>query len=300
MSMSERRLNSLFTLSQFLATQSFEKRIQGYLQFFLGTPYGQGEILTPKLDTLHSIVEYLTNNSHFSIDCSKLDCQTLVEWLLALVNTNTLTNQAGFKVAVSEQLACIQFKQAETNFLTRNHFISLDWIENNRNYVTDITASILPECLQAKAEINKFNWLCQHQLLADLLTLETVKEAFAKKIKQKDFSLETVTAKIPYIPLAICLDDDKSWLDRMPAFSIINIVRPNWEKKVEIGTNLNVSHMGICLKKTDATTEFWHATTSKPHQVVNEDFLEYLAKCSQEPTIGGINILAIHEVVHGE
>ena len=79
-----------------------------------------------------------------------------------------------------------------------------------------------------------------------------------------------------------------SLLDRIPNGSIISMVRPNYEVKKWIGTNLNITHQSIALRK-DGKLYLRHASQLKK-EVIDESFTEYFAKYTANSTLKGFNV----------
>ena len=72
---------------------------------------------------------------------------------------------------------------------------------------------------------------------------------------------------------------------------IINIVRPNWNMKSKVGTDLLVSHQGFLLLKEGVPTMI-HASTSG--KVVQIPLQKYLGWFKNSSTIKGINLLRVN------
>ena len=76
------------------------------------------------------------------------DCDTYVTTVLALALAD---NVEGFKQCMSK----VRYKDGEVKFITRNHFMSLDWNPNNQRqgFIKDITESIKNKNNQSVAKI---------------------------------------------------------------------------------------------------------------------------------------------------
>ncbi len=75
---------------------------------------------------------------------------------------------------------------------------------------------------------------------------------------------------------------------QIPNGAIIEIVRPNWDLTKQIGTHLNISHLGFAFWQ-QGNLIFRHAS-SEARQVTETPFIHYLKKAKKSPTIKGINI----------
>ena len=230
------------------------------------------------------------------------DCETYVDTVLAAAFATDLPS---FKQCMDQ----IRYANGRVSYVTRNHFTSLDWNTNNQKqgFIKDITETIVnhanqPVAIKARALIDKAAWYkfaspSQIRLLkatpiqqAHQLTL--LKRAGSQFKKQTDI--------ISYIPLTVLFDKQgRPNLDlfkQIPNGAIIEIIRPNWDLTQEIGTHLNVSHLGFVFWKNNILL-FRNATSSYQH-VIDIPLITYLREAQQSPTIGGINIQIVlpHDV----
>lgn len=222
------------------------------------------------------------------------DCDTYVTTVLALALAK---NEQGFKQCMSK----VRYKGGQVDFITRNHFISLDWNPNNQgqNFIKDITETITNENNQPVAQlaialIDKPSWY-QHfstgviRLNPPDHRMQTLRLAELKKAGSK---LEKQKAQIPYLPLTALFDtqaNPKQFLfDQIPQGAIIEIVRPNWNLQEKIGTHLNVSHLGFAFWKEGVL--FFRQASSEYGKIVEIPLIGYLREAQKSPTIKGINI----------
>ncbi|WP_230425661.1 N-acetylmuramoyl-L-alanine amidase-like domain-containing protein [Spartinivicinus ruber] len=103
-----------------------------------------------------------------------------------------------------------------------------------------------------------------------------------RKAKIKKFKLENRIADSAI---------DQQLLDKISTGSIINVVRPNWNLKKWIGTNMNVSHQGLAIRK-NGQLYFRHASSTKK-AVVDIEFTKYFSKFLLSPTLKGVNVLRL-------
>jgi hypothetical protein len=176
--------------------------------------------------------------------------------------------------------------------------MSIDWnVENQQNkIVRDVTCEIVDEkndliFLFAEGEIDKPNWFlkkAENETIARKKLLQIYSKNSVKKI-----------VRISYLPLEKLFDDNKTPIDfifnQILHASIIEIVRPNWNLKDKIGTNLHVSHVGFAIRKKSGELFFRHAS-SENKCVVEIALSDYLKNMLESPTIKGINIQAIQSV----
>ncbi len=224
------------------------------------------------------------------------DCQTYVETILALALANNL---ADFK----QCMHAIRYQRNKVSFIERNHFTSLDWNPHNQQqgFIKDITQTITHKgqsvTEMASALIDKPSWY-QHLPQGTIRLINPDKNEQLKRweeLKQRGSVLPVSDANIPYIPLTALFDKDKNpnqeLFAQIPNGAIIEIVRPNWNLRDKIGTNLNVSHLGFA---------FWHKgilvyreASSEYGKIVDIPLIDYLKETLNSPTIKGINIQVV-------
>lgn len=206
------------------------------------------------------------------------DCVTFVNNILALALSHDETSFV-------KKLLQLNYDDSIPHYENRFHFMSADWNPQNQknNIVRDVTLDIKDEknnviAVWAEGEIDRPNWFIKKGL-PDL----------AKKVK-KEF------VRLPYLPLQKLFDENKNprmhFFNQFPEVSIVEIVRPNWDLKEKIGTNLHVSHLGFAIRQSNGVLCFRHASSEKKC-VVEILLADYLKNCLNSPTIKGINVLAI-------
>lgn len=267
---------------------SLEDRINALSQVFIGAPYaggslGEGEQGIYDQDPLVRFGEF--------------DCTTYVETILA----GALSQSADDFMS---NLMSLRYKNGHVAFTQRNHFPSLDWIPNNQDKLEDITGGVAQNSLMtAKTIIDKRAWYqkkgkkffhCDDDssVHCDALLAQFHKEGDA-------FSPEIAT--IDYVPLtalysAVGVDADnsdekkidRSLLARIPSGSVITMVRPGWALKKWIGTNMNVSHQGLAIRK-DGQLFLRHASVLY-QKVIDEDFVDYFSRYSTASSLKGFNV----------
>lgn len=225
------------------------------------------------------------------------DCQTYVDTVLALALANNLTS---FKHYIRK----VRYHNGQVSFIHRNHFTCLDWNINNQKqgFLTDITSTFHDEhgrrvTKVARALINKPGWYA-HFTLANIRIQDATPTEQAKRLKvlkQKSRALPQTVSTIAYIPLTALFNkqgDANTFLfNQIPNGAIIEIVRPNWDMQQQIGTRLNVSHLGFAIWVNG--TLMFRAATSTNHRVMDCPLIEYLRETRKSPTIKGINVQLI-------
>lgn len=217
------------------------------------------------------------------------DCTTYVETLLAGVMS---TSSAEFET----NLMALRYQDGDVSFVSRNHFPSLDWFHNNQDKLQDITPDVAGGTVQvAQTLIDKAAWY-QH-LSGDVLGCDATTSNDCQRLlgqlkeEGRDFTPEP--AYLPYVPLtALFIGTERAvnqaLLDRIPSGSVISMVRPDWPLKQWIGTNMNVSHQGIVIRK-DGVLYLRHASLTYK-KVIDESFVDYFSQYSPESSLKGFNV----------
>ena len=225
------------------------------------------------------------------------DCETFVDTVLALALANAPDQ---FNRCINQ----VRYHKGQVSFINRNHFTCLDWNRNNQRqgFVKDITTSLRGEHNQtivqfARALIDKPAWYSHMSTSAIRLdNISSVEqEKRLKSLKLEGAQLLRATSIIPYIPLTILFDStgkaNQYIFDQIPNAAIIEIIRPNWDLSHEIGTHLNVSHLGFAIREKD--TLLFREASSAHGQVVDVSLITYLQDALKSPTIKGINIQVV-------
>lgn len=272
-----------------------EKRIEALSKVFMGAPYaggtlGEGEQGQYDKDPLVRFGEF--------------DCTTYVETILAGAMSSSVDD-------FMPNLMNLRYKNGDVTFTSRNHFPSLDWIPNNQDKLEEITNIVAQSALMsATTTIDKTSWYqkmekknlhCDDDLSAYCDAL------LAQLHKEGDAFLPEI-ATIDYVPLTALYSEvdgidgddinidtptkgketDQSLLDRIPSGSVITMVRPDWALKKWIGTNMNVSHQGLAIRK-DGKLFLRHASVLY-QKVIDEDFVDYFSRYSTASSLKGFNV----------
>jgi hypothetical protein len=201
------------------------------------------------------------------------DCVTLTSTLLAMLNAEDF---GAFKARIKQ----VRYRDGDVSFLHRNHFTSVDWNPNNtRNgFIEDVTHKVVdtrgkPVATIADTVIDKPAWIKKQG------HTELVKQTHAER---------SVMLYIPLTTLYHRGQIDKSLLQQLPDVAVIEIVRPDWAIRKLIGTNINVSHMGIAFRQQG---KMLFLNASQVHGKVEiEPLASYLARYLDSPSIKGINV----------
>jgi hypothetical protein len=136
------------------------------------------------------------------------------------------------------------------------------------------------------------------------MTLDTIRLSQAntsdkmqrlQTLKQEGSQLPKATSIIPYLPLDSLFDSTGKANDylfkQIPNAAIIEIVRPNWDLSKEIGTHLNISHLGFAIWKNRIL--YFREASSQHGRVVDVPLVDYLRDTLKSPTIKGINVQVV-------
>jgi len=175
------------------------------------------------------------------------DCTTFVETALADGNVDKLNK--------------IRYKNGVINFMNRNHFIETDWLENNSDFVANVSPQYALTATR-HVIIDKKKWF---------RTVYNIDTDFARR----DIDLE-------YIPYANVNNIHIS--EPMIVLFIID----NKQIRNKIGTDLAVRHMGFLLPDG----RLRHASQTL-NRVVDVDFYEYVNTMVKNPNNLGIVLVEI-------
>lgn len=267
------------------------ERINMIGRYFLNKPYLLGALG-------EGFVGEYDQNPLYRTD--SFDCLTYVSTVLALAFSNN----------VSEFVANhkkIQYQYGEPRYRFRNHFTNIDWNANNAQagYITDITKTLkYPNhsrvAFFSRTYIDKKNWYRQKRMSSlKLLQAPPPKEAQAllKALQNEAENVTNTFSDLYFIPLTALFDaqgnPQKFIFDQIPSASIIEIVRPNWDLRKQIGTRLDISHLGFAVQKNGQLL-FLNASSNE-NKVVEQPLDLYLKSFLNSPTIKGISIYQINE-----
>jgi Protein of unknown function (DUF1460) len=221
------------------------------------------------------------------------DCETFVDTVLALTLSQDLDE---FKLTMNK----IRYQNGQVDFLQRNHFTGLQWNTSNQQqgFIQDITPSITHNkkriYLISQTSINKGGWY--NNLSANRIYLpnstDEQKAIQYEKLKSLGRSQETAISEVTYLPLTKLFDAQghihHDILNQIPNGAIMEIVRPQWNIEKQIGTQLDISHLGFLIYKKN--TIYFRNASSRHQKVIDQKLEDYLVKCLKSPTIKGIHI----------
>lgn len=225
------------------------------------------------------------------------DCETYVDTVLAIALAK---NARQFQHCINR----VRYHEGHVSFIHRNHFTCLDWNKNNQQqgFVNDITTRFQDKHKQpvakfAQATINKPGWY-QHMTTKNIRVNNIDRTEQVKRLQSlqhKGNQLRITNSTIPYIPFSALFDKNGKanhyLFNQIPNGAIIEIIRPNWNLNKEIGTHLNVSHLGFAFWKNG--TLLFRQASSTYNKVVDTPLINYLRAAQKSPTIKGINIQTV-------
>jgi len=258
------QLKMLHALCLKLDPNKIKSNLIALCDAFLGCKYGPWQDSTS-----------LEGLDDFNYQLDQLDCVTYPEVVLALAKTQSVQKIHDFVNKFEGTLAQLHYANGITNYMSRNHFMCLDWIPNNKYMVEDITRTLTIDTKTAVALIDKTSWM-RHKKIFML---------------QNTPAVET---RVPYIATDYLLQNYHTLTKQFPEYCLVNIVRPNWDLTATIGTCLNISHLGLAFRNSQTNDiDFYHATSEKM-LVVKETLQLYMQRHKDSPTIRGINVLGIN------
>lgn len=275
----EAAINILDSLS---SEDSITARMEQATLRFMGLPYGVGGPLGEGDDGRYD------QDPLYRFDT--FDCTTFVETIVSLALARNVDE-------FEQLMDKIRYEDSKVDYLTRNHFPSLQWIPNNiqNGLLEEMNDVVLPRTSQlvAEAVINLPGWLrkikideikvpsaTSEQRLALLEELQSYANQYSPKI-----------ARINYLPISTLLKNP-TLLKKIPNGSIINFVRPNWDLTESIGTHMNVSHQGLVFQ-IKGKTFLRHASVGAEKRVMEIELLDYLKKFDNHPTLKGVHLMKI-------
>lgn len=280
--------NDIRQVFQQIQDRDFTHRLDAISQYFVGRPYVLGPLGEGAKGRFDQEPLYRTD---------AFDCLTYVETVLALALGEDLDS-------FRQNILHLRYRNGDISFINRNHFMTVDWNKNNeyQGFIRDITYQFTGQKEQpiahiAVANIDKPQWLKhmnKHYLRlhnADASELESRLHQLHAQAKQ----VKAEKGVLLYIPLTQLFDRNGELnmdiINQIPDAAILQIVRPNWNLKKKIGTNLNVSHLGFVFKTSQGAI-FRHAS-STAKKVVSLPLEAYLRRYLKSETVKGFTILAL-------
>lgn len=160
-----------------------------------------------------------------------------------------------------QKLNKIRYKDGYINFLARNHFIESDWLVNNADILTNVSRKYADTRIR-HVVIDKKSWF--------------------QTVHNIDTDFQPVNIDLEYIPYANAKNI------KINKMMVVLFVADKPKIRDKIGTDLAVFHMGLVFP--DGVLR--HAS-SEHKQVIDVDFVEYMAQREQDKTNLGIVLVEI-------
>ena len=274
-----------------IPNSSISERIDWSSKQFLGKPYvlgSLGEGANARYDQF----------PRYRVDA--FDCDTYVNTVVSIALANSLP-------AFQQCINHMRYSNGDVSYLKRAHFTGIDWNEYHQHegLFKDITLEIkdkknLPVAQIATALIERPNWYAHKTIASIRLQNEdkTKQEELLAELKSEGSKLKTASEKVPYLPLTALFPDKEKpnhyLFAQIPNGAIIEIVRPNWDLRTQIGTALNISHLGFAIWKKGQL--YFREASSECGKVVDVLLTDYLKSALNSPTIKGINVQIVMPV----
>jgi Protein of unknown function (DUF1460) len=268
-------------------TPRLNNRIERASAYFIGVKYLRGALGEGEEGVFDKEPFYRTD---------AFDCMTFVNTVLALAYG---TNEASFMTTLKR----LQYYNKRVSYFNRKHFTELDWNLSNekQGFLRDITKRLSDKYQIATALINKPEWYQWHSEKTLKLLSPPSDQTVRDLLWQMHLharSERRSMAFTTYIPLTEMLvlkgehpQLNEALLARIPSGAIIEIVDKTHNFEKEIGTDLNIRHLGFFFR-TPRGFIFRHASTSN-QQVVDVPLGEYLKRLyvlSSTPEKIGIHV----------
>lgn len=263
---------------------SLVDKINNTSAYFLGRPYQlepEGEGATGEFN----------QEPIYRVD--RFDCQTYVSTVLAIVLSNNFSE-------LQKNIALVNYKNGTVSFFTRNHFSDVDWLQNNiqNGFVHNISDDIVgnKSVATATAFVDRQSWYKKLPIsrikIIDLSPQQQVQKL--ADLHALSAKAQNVVANINYIPMDQLLDpNDNSTaiMNNIPSGTIIFLIHPNMDMTKEIGTHLNVTHMGFAIRKNNVL--YFREASSLQKKVIDVPFVGYMRIYQRFNKPSGIAVISI-------
>lgn len=281
-------INRLYQTLNSMPKCSMPERINWFSKHFLATKYVLGALGEGDNAAYDQFPRYRIDG---------FDCDTYVNTVIALSLANSVQS---FQRCIN----LMRYKDGKVDYLYRNHFTSVDWNINNqkRGVLMDITRKIHNQKNESVAKIahaiiDKPSWYRHKSVNTIRLTHRNsvLQKERLKELKARGAQSTVTGSSLPYLPFsALFLKNRQANLylfAQIPDGAVIEVVRPNWDLRQQIGTALNVSHLGFAIWNKGVL--YFREASSEYNKVVDVPLIKYLEQARKSPTIKGINIQVV-------
>lgn len=218
------------------------------------------------------------------------DCETYIDTVIALALAK---NFSDFK----DKMNRIRYKQANVDFIQRNHFPSADWIPTNRRngYIDELTYFIAGRKTSVTSVlINRRGWY--QRLTTDRIRIPQLssQEKMARLLQLKNEANKRSEANkvvaIAYIPVLELLHNPEL-TKKIPSGSLLFFVGHDARLSSRIGTHMNVLHMSFAIWNKGKL--YCRMASSMAGKVQDVFFQAYLKTYLPLGTLDGISVWTV-------
>lgn len=223
-------------------TQNNNARVAFLTKQFINAPYIYSDILSGGNELFQAGTQPLYRLDGF-------DCQTFVQVIIAFLHSKDVAE-------FNNTILKLTFKNGKNDFASRNNFPDGDWNPENRKqgFLRDITSTgvLAPYAAYTSADLTRERWTLQkHPKIYNTTTNSSPQYKFEKVwISYLPKTLLLKKTSEGYVP-------NQELFNKIATPAVVEIVRDvkNWyigTKNVKdiVGSELNVSHMGILYRQT--------------------------------------------------
>lgn len=227
------------------------------------------------------------------------DCLTYVTTVIALAESEHFSD---FQTIIR----ALNYENGYVDFLTRNHFVSVDYNQHNQHnqqagYLKDIT-NLLKDAKGVSVSVTQDTVIDKPAWIAELSPARIHLFEYPGDIAARDLlnqlhaqsgHLHEVKGHLDYIPLSALFTPQGearlSLFNQIPSGAIIEIIKPNTPES--FSTHLYVSHLGFAVR-TSQGLQFREAS-SVADKVIDISLIAYLRSYFLDGSALGINLEAI-------
>ena len=254
------------------------------------------------------------------------DCSTWVETVMALGLARSFED-------FQARMNGLRYHRGVISFQTRNHFPDVDWIENNEKsgIIRDVTEEVAGSIPLRVSNIQNSRRLWYSKLSDERIFLPAAsKQEQRQKLGQLRRLVENDTpirSSLSYIPFeAILVPKEKAHLyspgdlrplrlksppkadyprhpgeylvnsallSRIPTPALIQVIKPGWDRKAEMGIVFNIGHRGILSRRNDEL--FFQQMSLRLKRSVELSLEEDLFYRLVDPPVKGFNFYEIKD-----
>lgn len=213
------------------------------------------------------------------------DCTTFVETMIALARSYTPDD-------FLDQLTQIRYQNGNIDFVSRNHFVEIDWIPNNEKagFFKDITQDSFPILKTALASqtISKKQWyqaMTLNQLVIPSATTGELSERLTK-LQSEGKNFADVDSDLRYLK-----KENMGLIEAFAAPAVLNIVR---ELKDAKGSPVKMVTHQVLLIEVEGKLRVRQASSkADTMRVIDQSLAEFQQSLMASSNTLGVNVLKI-------